>query len=252
MGFNRLTKSVLNISGLPDRVQNQSNVLKALFDQAGVDIKEALNTLATELENDTSAESLGAKNTSGGASNVQLELNKVNSTKVDKVSGKQLSTEDFTTAEKTKLSNIAEGANNYTLPEASTTTMGGIKVDGNTIVVENGVAKAKGADAADYTARAEIAELKINKAEKKVFTATISATGWTTGEPNYVDVTVPGILESDYPHIAPKYTNVNTTDLEIREAWNKIDRINAMTNTLRVYASEIPETSIPVQIEVVR
>ena len=36
--------------------------------------------------------------------------------KVDKVSGKQLSTEDYTTAEKTKLSRIADNANNYTHP----------------------------------------------------------------------------------------------------------------------------------------
>lgn len=36
--------------------------------------------------------------------------------KVDKVKGKQLSTEDYTTAEKTKLSGIAGNANNYTHP----------------------------------------------------------------------------------------------------------------------------------------
>lgn len=36
--------------------------------------------------------------------------------KVDKVEGKQLSTEDYTTAEKTKLSGIADNANNYTHP----------------------------------------------------------------------------------------------------------------------------------------
>ena len=36
--------------------------------------------------------------------------------KVDKVAGKQLSTEDYTTIEKTKLSGIAENANNYTHP----------------------------------------------------------------------------------------------------------------------------------------
>lgn len=36
--------------------------------------------------------------------------------KVDKVDGKQLSTEDYTTAEKTKLSGIADNANNYTHP----------------------------------------------------------------------------------------------------------------------------------------
>ena len=36
--------------------------------------------------------------------------------KVDKVEGKQLSTEDYTTAEKTKLGGIADNANNYTHP----------------------------------------------------------------------------------------------------------------------------------------
>ena len=244
MGFNRLTKSVLNISGLPDRVQNQASTLKALFDQAGVDIKEALNTLATELESDTSAENLGAKNANGEATNVQAELNN----KVEKVEGKQLSTEDFTSEEKEKLAELE----NYVLPEASTTVLGGVKVDGRTIVIEDGVAKAKGVDAADYTARAEIAELKINKAEKKVFTATIPTTGWITGEPNYVDVTVEGILESDYPHITPIYTNVKATDDAIEEAWNKIKRAPAVANGLRVYAEEVPTTEIPIQIEIVR
>ena len=39
--------------------------------------------------------------------------------KVDKVEGKQLSTEDYTTAEKTKLGGIADNANNYTHPTAA-------------------------------------------------------------------------------------------------------------------------------------
>lgn len=43
--------------------------------------------------------------------------------KVDKVSGKQLSTEDYTTAEKNKLSGIAAGANNYTHPSTHAATM---------------------------------------------------------------------------------------------------------------------------------
>lgn len=36
--------------------------------------------------------------------------------KVDKVTGKQLSTNDYTAAEKTKLAGIATGANNYVHP----------------------------------------------------------------------------------------------------------------------------------------
>lgn len=58
--------------------------------------------------------------------------------KVDAVSGKGLSTEDYTTAEKTKLAGIAEGANAYTLPAATTTTLGGVIVGTNLSVDANG------------------------------------------------------------------------------------------------------------------
>ena len=60
-------------------------------------------------------------------------------TKVDKVTGKGLSTEDYTTEEKTKLAGIAENANNYTLPTASTTTKGGVKVGDNLKITGEGV-----------------------------------------------------------------------------------------------------------------
>lgn len=50
------------------------------------------------------------------------------STKVDKESGKGLSTNDFTTAEKTKLANISAGANNYSLPLAASNVRGGAKI----------------------------------------------------------------------------------------------------------------------------
>lgn len=46
----------------------------------------------------------------------ESEIDSKLNTKVDKASGKQLSTEDFTTTEKTKLANIEYGANNYTHP----------------------------------------------------------------------------------------------------------------------------------------
>ena len=65
-------------------------------------------------------------------------LNSGLSTKVDKVAGKGLSTNDFTTAEKNKLAGIAAGANAYSLPIASATVLGGIKV-GNNLTISNGV-----------------------------------------------------------------------------------------------------------------
>jgi hypothetical protein len=51
--------------------------------------------------------------------------------KVDKVEGKALSSNDFTDALLTKLNGIEASANNYTLPQASASTLGGIKVGDN-------------------------------------------------------------------------------------------------------------------------
>lgn len=47
--------------------------------------------------------------------------------KVDKVSGKVLSTNDYTTAEKNKLAGVAANANNYSLPAATSSVLGGVK-----------------------------------------------------------------------------------------------------------------------------
>ena len=49
--------------------------------------------------------------------------------KVDKVDGKSLTSNDFTDVLKTKLEGIAENANNYSLPTASETELGGVMVD---------------------------------------------------------------------------------------------------------------------------
>ena len=52
--------------------------------------------------------------------------------KVDKVKGKQLSSNDYTTAEKNKLANLQ----NYTLPTATKTTLGGVKAITNIVNVD--------------------------------------------------------------------------------------------------------------------
>ena len=62
--------------------------------------------------------------------------------KVDKVTGKGLSTNDYTTTEKNKLAGIEANANNYTLPKASGTVLGGIKIGNNLKIDENGVVSA--------------------------------------------------------------------------------------------------------------
>lgn len=51
--------------------------------------------------------------------------------KVDKVDGMGLSHEDFTAELKAKLDGIAASANNYTLPAATASTLGGVKIGSN-------------------------------------------------------------------------------------------------------------------------
>lgn len=63
---------------------------------------------------------------------------------VQKESGKGLSTNDYTTAEKNKL----EGLENYTLPQASADTLGGVKV-GAGLAINDGVLSATGGGEAD-------------------------------------------------------------------------------------------------------
>lgn len=89
-------------------------------------------------------------------------------TKVDKVTGKGLSTNDYTTTEKEKLAGIEEGANNYTHPTHTAKTSGLYKV---TVDVEGHVS------AATAVAKADITALGIPAQDTTYSPATSSANG---------------------------------------------------------------------------
>lgn len=63
---------------------------------------------------------------------------KIKSAFVAKEAGKGLSTNDYTNADKEKLAGIEAGANNYTLPKASSSTLGGIKVGAGLEIKDDG------------------------------------------------------------------------------------------------------------------
>ena len=71
------------------------------------------------------------------------------STKVDKDGNKVLSDNNFSTADKNKLDGIAENANNYTLPVATKTILGGIKAGAGVEVLPDGTLNATGGGTAD-------------------------------------------------------------------------------------------------------
>ncbi len=72
------------------------------------------------------------------------KIKSLTGSKVDKVEGKGLSANDFTTEEKTKLA----GLENYTLPTATAETLGGVKVGAGLNIV-GGVLSATGGGTAD-------------------------------------------------------------------------------------------------------
>lgn len=84
--------------------------------------------------------------------------------KVDKVEGKELSSNDFTDAYKTKLDGIAAQANKYVLPTATAEIIGGVKVGAN-ISYSNGtisLSKANVTGALGYTPPTADTKVTIN------------------------------------------------------------------------------------------
>lgn len=82
------------------------------------------------------------------------DVNQLYTQKVDKIEGKGLSTNDYTTPEKNKLAAIEAEANKYVLPAATASALGGVKIgsnitlaDGGTIsITKNNVTSALGVD----------------------------------------------------------------------------------------------------------
>jgi hypothetical protein len=140
-----VTKSQVGL----DKVDNTADVDKPVSTAQSQAIAEAKSTAQTNLSGHTNNKSNPHTVTKAqvGLGNVDntSDVNKPVSTaqqtalnnKVDKVSGKGLSTNDYTTAEKTKLSGIETGANKYVLPSASS-TLGGVKSGGD-VTISGGV-----------------------------------------------------------------------------------------------------------------
>lgn len=65
--------------------------------------------------------------------------------KVDKIPGKGLSTNDYTSEEKEKLAGVSQNANNYSLPMATDSVLGGIKVSSSdpNLQISDGVLSCK-------------------------------------------------------------------------------------------------------------
>lgn len=129
--------------------------------------------------------------------------------KVDKETGKGLSTNDYTTTEKNKLAGIAEGANNYTLPVASS-TLGGVKTtntDGLDLLTTQGYAPIPIVDGIPYFMPVSVLEndefhyLTVGNLDLKIYNKGILSLsqGTTNGTIKYTffNQQVNNVVESD-------------------------------------------------------
>ena len=140
--------------------------------------------------------------------------------------------------------NSAILAQSYT--KGGTGTREGEDVDNAKYYME----QAKAAAGGDFATRTELSEGLKTKAETINKTATLG-TSWTAAT-GYVQqvVTVQGILATDTPIIDIVTT---TADFEAQEeAWGKVFKATAGANQITFYAKEATETSISLNIKVVR
>lgn len=113
------------------------DALSGSFDTTAIEgsIQEVADDLASEVTRAKGAESANAtaianevERATGVEETLNSNITQLQAQKVDKVEGKGLSTNDYTTPEKNKLAAIEAEANKYVLPAATTTTLGGIIV----------------------------------------------------------------------------------------------------------------------------
>ena len=142
-----LTTKVTNFLNVSDTATDQLSEILALIDANAdsiaditsnkINVTDIINNLTTNVSNKPLSAAQGVV--------LKGLIDSLDTNKVDKVSGKGLSTNDYTTAEKNKLAGIAEGANNYTLPTATSSILGGVKI-GSNLNISSGVLSVPVAD----------------------------------------------------------------------------------------------------------
>lgn len=130
--FNELTEGNTNDEVIQARTDDEGTpyaTLKARLDHEATSRKTADAQTLADAKSYTDTK---VGNVDLSALATKSELTEGLATKINTVEGKGLSTNDYTTAEQNKLKGIAEGANNYTLPTATSSILGGVKVAVNT------------------------------------------------------------------------------------------------------------------------
>jgi len=147
--------------------------------------------------------------------------------KVDKVDGKGLSANDYTNAEKNKLSSIEESANNYSLPVDVVRDSTYVKTDKNFTNAKS--------DKLD----------RINTSWK----LTVPTTGWTNNT-NYFSITIVanGMLPTDIPIIDIDLNGTESDYDALMRSYENIRGAATGTDTITLNFSLVPTTPFDVKV----
>lgn len=141
-GTESITGSIAN--AIKQAKSYTDTTVTAEYTRAEAAEQKLTSDLASEVTRAKGAESANAtaianevERATGVEETLNSNITQLQTQKVDKVEGKGLSTNDYTTPEKNKLAAIEAEANKYVLPAATASALGGVKI-GSNITLANG------------------------------------------------------------------------------------------------------------------
>lgn len=159
----------------------------------------------------------------------KTETNALLDTKVDKVSGKGLSTEDYTAADKTKLANIESEANKTIVEQTTGTST-------SSVMSQNAVTTQLNTKAITITGN-----------------VTLLASRWSSTAPYTQTLYISWVLSTDNPIVDVVLNVVTSTAMTQISAWMCVSKIETADGYITATCLENkPEIDIPIQLKVVR
>ena len=159
----------------------------------------------------------------------KTETNALLDTKVDKVSGKGLSTEDYTAADKTKLANIESEANKTIVEQTTGTST-------SSVMSQNAVTTQLNTKAITITGN-----------------VTLLASRWSSTAPYTQTLYISWVLSTDNPIVDVVLNGVTSTAMTQISAWMCVSKIETAYGYITATCLENkPEIDIPIQLKVVR
>lgn len=126
-----------SLATLQSNIDKEAATARAAETKLGNDIATEKNRAKGAESANTTAIANEVERATGVEETLNSNITQLQTQKVDKVEGKGLSTNDYTTPEKNKLAAIEAEANKYVLPAATASALGGVKI-GSNITLANG------------------------------------------------------------------------------------------------------------------